>query len=107
MLAVCRVLASLRYNDELLLTYFGAKMKMMEFPAIRDLVAEEKQESRKEATLKTRQKDIMRFLVWRFGPQAASVTEAVEAVGEEHKLEALLSSALESATLQAFQEAMG
>lgn len=91
MLAVTRVLASLRYNDPQILSIFGGKETMLEFPAIQELVAE------------ARHRDIIKALELRFGAVPQEIVSEVQAIRDAKKIDELFDHAITCADLDAFK----
>lgn len=86
MLVVTQVLASLRYNNEVLERFFEGKKKMIEFPAIQELVAE----SQLKGKLEGKRESILHFLRTRFETVPADVEQSVLAIREPAALDDII-----------------
>jgi len=92
MLVVTHVLASLRYDEDVLNLYFGGEEKMIEFPAIQNLVA------------KARHNDILRYLRSRFGALPEDVEGGVRAISDMRALDGLFDHMADCETLDEFRQ---
>lgn len=95
LLVVTQILASLRYNDSALFQILGGEELMVQFPIIEKIVG--------EATLRTRQEMILKFLEARFSPVPQDVDERVRQINDESRLNALVTHAARCADLDAFR----
>jgi hypothetical protein len=98
LLAVCQVLARLRYNEPAFLAIFGGRQAMIESPLIQEIVA--------EATAKAKQEDLMAFLQGRFGPIPTEVATALRAIHDIQKLSDLVNFVPVCPDLEAFRARM-
>ena len=103
LLAVTQFLLGLRYNDSMLIerlrALLGGRQAMIESPIYQELEAEL---TRKIAT-ETRQKDILKVLITRFGDAAKDLAAELEAI-EYDRLEGLLERALRCRNLASFRK---
>jgi hypothetical protein len=103
LLAVTQFLLGLRYNDlrlrERLGALLGGRQAMIESPILQEIIADN---TRTTAT-GTRQKDIVRFLVTRFGDAAKAVESELKAVDED-RLEGLIERAAKCRSLASFRK---
>jgi hypothetical protein len=91
LLAVARIFASLRYNDPGILRIFGGHEAMIEFPAVREVVAEKLHES------------IRRLLQVRFGHSPDDIDADLQTIDDDEKLIELVASAGGAADLDEFR----
>lgn len=91
LLAVCQVMAKLRYNDSAFLAIFGGRQAMIESPLIQEIVAEVRHES------------ILRVLKARFGSIPPEMATALQAIHDEQKQNDLLEIAASGPDLEAFR----
>jgi len=107
LLAVTQVLSRLRYNDPQLLAILGGGQTMIESPLIQEIFGEAiaEEAARTEARVRRQMKaaSILRFLDYRFGPVPQDVREAVQAVQEDHRLDALWDCSERCANLEQFR----
>jgi len=93
----------LRYNDltlrEKLRALLGGRQAMIESPILQEFEAE----FTRKATIETRQKDIVRVLVTRFGDAAKAVEAELKAVAED-QLEGLIERAAKCRSLASFRK---
>jgi hypothetical protein len=95
LLAVCQVLARLRYNEPAFLAIFGGRQAMIESPLIKEIVAEAKAE--------TKHNDILRVLRARLGPLPHDVDPLLRGVSDLQKLDELLDFAAQCPDLETFR----
>ncbi|HTU90171.1 MAG TPA: hypothetical protein VMF69_08870 [Gemmataceae bacterium] len=95
LLAVTQVLTKLRFPDPQLLTLFGGRQIMIDSPLIRELVAENTQETLQQA--------IVRFLEGRFGTVSDALAARIKAVRKKKDLDSLVSFAGQCPDLAAFE----
>ena len=100
LLAVTQVLAGLRYNDPKLFEILGGRKAMIESPIFQELKAEWTQETARETTIR----NLMRFLVGRFGAKAAALETEIKAIGDDARLEELVEHAATCRTLGSFRK---
>jgi predicted transposase YdaD len=91
LLAVCQVLAKLRYNDPAFLALFGGRQAMIESPLIQEIVAE------------ARQDNILRALELRLGAVPPEIATVLRTVFDEQKLRDLFDFAIVCPDLNAFR----
>ena len=103
LLAVTQVLASLRYNEDGLFQLLGGRDAMIESPVLQELKAEWTREAAREAILQTNRRDIVDFLVERFGPQAEEFASQLETIADDAKLKELIKLAARCSDLQSFR----
>lgn len=95
LLAVTQVLTKLRFPDPQLLMLFGGRQVMIDSPLIRELVAENTQE--------TLQQVIVRILTARFGTVSDALAARVKSVRKKEELDNMVSFAALCAGLAAFE----
>jgi hypothetical protein len=95
LLAVSQILTKLRFPDPLLLALFGGRHIMIDSPLIRELVAENTQQTQHE--------DIGLVLTERFGPLDEALMARLKSVRKKKELIELLKFAVRCADIQAFQ----
>jgi hypothetical protein len=96
LLAVSQVLTKLRFLDPQLLALFGGRQIMIDSPLIREIVAENTQQTIHEA--------IRVFLEGRFGTVPDALTARIKSVRKKKELDALIRFAGTCPNLQAFQD---
>jgi hypothetical protein len=99
LLAVTQVLAGLRYNDPRLFQLLGGREAMIESPVLQELKAE----WTREAALETHRRDIVDFLVTRFGTPAEVFETALNAIDDEKRLKEFVKLAAACTDLEAFR----
>lgn len=99
MLAVTQVLASLRYNDEVLEKFFQGKKTMIEFPAIQELVTEGKLEGKLEG----KRESIFHFLRNRFKSVPTDVEQSVLAIRDPAILDDIIAEFGGCLTIEEFR----
>ncbi len=95
LLAVSQVLTKLRFPDPQLLALFGGRQIMIDSPLIRELMAENTQQIRRE--------DIVQFLKGRFGTVPDALAARVKSVRKKKELDALILFAAQCPDLAAFE----
>ena len=96
LLAVSQVLAGLRYNDPKLFQILGGREAMIESPVLQQLKA--------EWTYEAHRKDVIKFLVARFGDEAKGLRAKLDMIDDEARLEELVEAAGTSPDLEAFRK---
>jgi hypothetical protein len=99
-LAVTQFLARLRYNDSALFEILGGRQAMIESPQLQEL----KDEWTREATRSTTIKDLMAFLVGRFGPKAEAIEADLKSIEDVVRLNELVGLAATCRTLTSFRK---
>jgi hypothetical protein len=99
LLAVAQVLAGLRYNDPRLFELLGGREAMIESPVLQELKAEWTREAAREA----HRRDIIDFLVARFGTEAEELATDLRAIEEEARLKELVKLAAACPDLEVFR----
>jgi hypothetical protein len=95
MLAVTRILTSMRYNDPGLLDIFGGKDAMIEFPAVREVVAE------------GQHKMLLKVVEKRFRTVPPDIESRVRAIDDVDLLVELAGVAAECGDAEAFRVELG
>jgi hypothetical protein len=95
LLAVSQVLTKLRFPDPQLLALFGGRQIMIDSPLIRELVAENTQQTKHE--------DLVRFLEGRFGAVPDALAARIKSVRKKNDLDALVFFAGQCPDLAAFE----
>ena len=90
-LAVTTMLASLRYNDDVLNNIFGGGRAMVEFPLMKKMWAQ------------AQQRDILRILSARFKSVAPDIEKELQGVNEPDRLDDLIDWAASCPDLPAFR----
>jgi uncharacterized protein (TIGR02391 family) len=103
LLAVTQVLTSLRYDDPKLFEILGGQKAMIESPLFQELKAEWTQETARETTIR----NLMRFLVGRFGAKAKALETEMKAINDEARLDGLVEHAATCRTLGSFRKQLG
>lgn len=98
LLAVAQVFARLHYDQPRWLDILGGSKMIVETPFIQQLMAEERQAERVQATVD--------FLSGRFGAVTPTITAGLAQVKEAERLKRLTQKAATCASLQAFEEAL-
>ncbi len=96
LLAVSQVLAGLRYDDPRLFQILGGREAMIESPVLQQLKA--------EWTYEAHRKDVIKFLVARFGDEAKGLRAKLDMIDDEARLEELVEAAGTSPDLDAFRK---
>jgi hypothetical protein len=102
LLAVTQILARLRYNDEMLFRILGGRQAMIDSPVLQEL----KEEWTRQATREAMVRDLMTFLVGRFGAPAEALRAEIETIHDETRLEALVGQAATCGNLEAFHKSL-
>jgi hypothetical protein len=104
LLAVTQFLARLRYNDPKLFEILGGLKTMIESPLFQELRAESTQEAKIEAARETTIRNLISFLIGRFGSRAKTLETEINAIGDEARLKELLLHAATCRTLGSFRK---
>jgi len=96
LLAVTQFLGRLRYNGPQLFQILGGRRAMIESPLVDELKA--------EWTRKTMVRNVIDFLVARFGPKAEALETELKAIGDEARLKELVKHAATCRTLSSFRK---
>jgi hypothetical protein len=78
----------------------GGRKAMIESPVLQELIAERTRETARETMIR----DVIDFLVARFGPKAEALETEIKAVGDEARLKDLVKLAATSRTLSSFRK---
>jgi hypothetical protein len=103
LLAVTQVLAGLRYNDARLFDVLGGRKAMIESPVLQELKAQWTREGAEKAAREAHRRDILDFLVARFGAGAEVLEVELQAVEEASRLKELVKLAASTADLDGFR----
>jgi hypothetical protein len=91
LLVVTQVFARLRFKNRRLLEILGGRQMIHDSPVIREFVLEQAQ------------KDILRALELRFGQVPSKIKQAVEAIQDEERVDAVFASAIQCGDLKSFE----
>jgi hypothetical protein len=96
LLAVTQILTSLRYDDPKLFEILGGQKAMIESPLFQEFIA--------ERTRETTIRNLMTYLVGRFGAKAEALETEIKAIGDEARLEELVKHSATCRTLGSFRK---